>query len=115
MKFITQKYAIADEPMKVFIDAEEIIGILNNAKPDKYIVKDIIDKSLNKTRLTMQETAMLTNTSDPELVEMIKEGARTLKRNIYGNRIVLFAPLYIGISVSTIVNTVVSEQAIKMQ
>lgn len=96
MKFITQKYAIADEPMKVFIDAEEIIGILNNAKPDKYIVKDIIDKSLNKTRLTMQETAMLTNTSDPELVEMIKEGARTLKRNIYGNRIVLFAPLYIG-------------------
>lgn len=96
MKFVTQKYSIPDEPMKPFIDPLEIQQILDNAKPDKAIVKEIIEKSLNKNRLSMQETAMLTNTTDPELVEMIKEGARTLKRTIYGNRIVLFAPLYIG-------------------
>ena len=44
----------------------------------------------------MQETAILVNAGSPELVEEIKDGARELKRNIYGDRIVLFAPLYIG-------------------
>jgi 2-iminoacetate synthase len=39
---------------------------------------------------------MLLNDHDPELVEEIKEGARKLKQAVYGNRIVLFAPLYIG-------------------
>ena len=96
MKFETQKYKIPDEPMKSFIDAEEIETILKEAIPTTAIIKEIIAKSLAKNRLSMQETAMLVNTEDPELIEMIKEGARTLKRTIYGNRIVLFAPLYIG-------------------
>ncbi len=96
MKFITQQYRIPDAPMQPFIDPEEIHDILNNAKPDRALIKDIIEKSLSKNRLSMQETAVLTNTTDPDLVEMIKDGARKLKENIYGNRIVLFAPLYIG-------------------
>ena len=33
---------------------------------------------------------------EPELVEQIFDAARQLKRDVYGNRIVLFAPLYIG-------------------
>ncbi len=36
------------------------------------------------------------NATDPDLIELIKEGARELKKKIYGNRIVLFAPLYVG-------------------
>ena len=44
----------------------------------------------------MQETAVLVNATDPELVEEIKEGARKLKEQVYGKRIVLFAPLYVG-------------------
>jgi 2-iminoacetate synthase len=44
----------------------------------------------------MAETAMLLNASDPDLVAEIKEGASRLKKAVYGNRIVLFAPLYIG-------------------
>ena len=44
----------------------------------------------------MAETAMLLNATDPELIEEIKEGANQLKQAVYGNRIVLFAPLYIG-------------------
>jgi len=38
----------------------------------------------------------LINATDPDLIELIKEGARELKKKIYGNRIVLFAPLYVG-------------------
>ena len=60
------------------------------------MLRNIIQKSLSKHRLSLQETAVLINAKDPELIEEIKEGARTLKENVYGNRIVLFAPLYVG-------------------
>lgn len=80
-----------------FIPGEEIENILNRtAGPDKARVRDIIAKSLDKQRLEPEETAVLINTSHPELVEEIKQGARDLKTKVYGNRIVLFAPLYIG-------------------
>ena len=51
---------------------------------------------MSKNRLTLEETAVLVNTTDPELVEEIKDAARKLKKEVYGDRIVLFAPLYVG-------------------
>jgi 2-iminoacetate synthase len=96
MKFSPEKYRIPDERMKPFIDVEEIQHLLIHAKPDKITVRSIIAKSLDKHRLSMPETAMLLNAEDPELIHEIKEGANRLKQAVYGNRIVLFAPLYIG-------------------
>jgi 2-iminoacetate synthase len=96
MKFNPEKYRIPDERMKPFIDVEEIEHLLIHAKPDKLTVRSIIAKSLDKHRLSMPETAMLLNAEDPELIHEIKEGANRLKQAVYGNRIVLFAPLYIG-------------------
>lgn len=51
---------------------------------------------MDKQRLTMEETAVLINANDPDLIAEIKEGAKQLKERVYGQRIVLFAPLYIG-------------------
>jgi 2-iminoacetate synthase len=96
MKFSPEKYRIADEAMIPFIDVAEIEELLLHAKPDKVIIRSIIAKSLDKHRLSMAETAMLLNAGDPESIEEIKDGANKLKQAIYGNRIVLFAPLYIG-------------------
>lgn len=96
MNYHPEIYSIKDEPMKPFIDSDEIQNILNNTKPDKSRVREIIAKSLAKNRLSMQETAILVNADSPDLIEEIKEGARDLKKKIYGERIVLFAPLYIG-------------------
>jgi 2-iminoacetate synthase len=96
MKFYPEKCRIPDERMKPFIDSQELIDFLNNTKPDKARIREVIAKSLDKHRLSLEETALLINATDPELVEEIKEGARELKKRIYGNRIVLFAPLYIG-------------------
>ncbi len=96
MKFTPEKCRIPDQRMKPFIDADEIWDILNNTKPDRKQVQDVIAKSLDKQRLTLAETAVLINATDDDLVEEIKEGARKLKEKVYGNRIVLFAPLYIG-------------------
>jgi len=96
MKFTPETYAIKDEPMKPFIDPEEIESILNNAVAEETEVRRIIAKSLSKKRLNMQEVAVLLNTDDPELLQEIMAGARQLKKNVYGERIVLFAPLYVG-------------------
>lgn len=82
--------------MKPFIDTDEIWGYLNTTPASKEMVREVIAKSLDKNRLTLAETATLINATDPELIEEIKQGARKLKEKVYGQRIVLFAPLYIG-------------------
>jgi 2-iminoacetate synthase len=96
MKFNPEKLSIPDERMKPFIDPEEIWSLINNVKPDKQRVRDVIAKSLAKNRLTLEETAVLVNSSGTDLMDEIKQGAKDLKEKVYGNRIVLFAPLYIS-------------------
>lgn len=83
--------------LKSFIPEDEIFDLLEQTKnPTKERVQEIITKSLNKNRLSPEETATLINCEDPELIQEIYKGARALKEKIYGNRIVLFAPLYVG-------------------
>ncbi|MFO8022362.1 MAG: [FeFe] hydrogenase H-cluster radical SAM maturase HydG [Perlabentimonas sp.] len=96
MKFTPEKYRIPDEPMKPFIDSEEIWDYINNSKSTKEKVREVIAKAKNKQRLNLEDTAILINAKDPLLVEEILQAARDLKEKVYGNRIVLFAPLYIG-------------------
>ena len=96
MKFNPERLSIRDQRMKPFIDPDEIWSIINRTKTERTRVRDVIAKSLDKNRLTLEETAVLINADDPELIEEIKVGARALKEKVYGNRIVLFAPLYIG-------------------
>jgi len=96
MKFIPQDYKIKDEPMKEFIDKDELWDFINNADTSTENVRAIIAKSIAKNRLNLAEVASLVQTKDPILIEEIKNGARELKRKVYGNRIVLFAPLYVG-------------------
>jgi 2-iminoacetate synthase len=85
------------EGLKSFIPDQDIFKHLEEQKaPDAIRIRDIINKSLDKQRLNPDETAALLNVTDPELWQTILEGAKTLKERIYGNRIVLFAPLYVG-------------------
>lgn len=96
MIFNPEKCSIPDQRMKPFIDSDELWRHINETKSDKVEVRDIIQKSLDKQRLSLHETAVLINASDEDLAAEIKEGARELKKRVYGNRIVLFAPLYVG-------------------
>ena len=96
MKFSPQKYSLPDLSMQPFIDANEIWDILRNTASSKAAVEKVIAKSLSKQRLNLAEVAILVNATDSSSIQAIKEGAKTLKKNVYGNRIVLFAPLYIG-------------------
>jgi len=96
MKFRPEIYHIPDLPMQPFIDKEEIWDYLNNTFSSPGKVREVIGRSLGKNRLSLQEVATLINATDRGSVDLIKEGARELKKKIYGNRIVLFAPLYVG-------------------
>lgn len=96
MKFTPEKYKIPDVPMQSFIDADEIWDYLNNTPSSPERVKEVIAKSLAKNRLNLEEVSVLINATDEESIQLIKEGAKELKTRIYGNRIVLFAPLYVG-------------------
>ena len=78
-----------------FIDEDQFERLLHG-KPDRGAVRDVIAKSLAKVPLEPEETAVLLCVDSPELVEEIFDAARQLKRDVYGNRIVLFAPLYVG-------------------
>jgi 2-iminoacetate synthase len=79
-----------------FIDDAYLTGLLAGPQPDRSHVRDIIAKSAAKQALSVEETAVLLRASEPGLLEEMFAGARTLKETVYGNRIVLFAPLYIG-------------------
>lgn len=83
--------------LESFIPEQKIEDWLEQTRnPTPERVREIIQRSLDKNRLEPEEMAVLINAEDPALVEEIFEGARELKRRIYGNRIVLFAPLYVG-------------------
>lgn len=88
---------ISTEGVKSFIPSEEIESLLQSSvNPERSEVEAIIAKSLAKNRLDPAEVACLLNVTDPELRQSILDGAHELKERIYGNRIVLFAPLYVG-------------------
>lgn len=62
--------------------------------PEK--LREIIRKGLEMKGLDFHEVACLLNNNDPQIMEELFHAARTVKETIYGDRLVLFAPLYIS-------------------
>ena len=79
-----------------FINDAHLSELLSGSRPHASSVREILAKSLAKEALSIEETAALLAVEDPDVVEEMFDAARELKRRVYGNRIVLFAPLYIG-------------------
>ena len=86
---------IADE----FISDREIQDTILYAREhskDRATVEEIIKKAAMLKGLTHREASILMECEDPELQEKIFELAREIKGKLYGNRIVMFAPLYLS-------------------
>jgi 2-iminoacetate synthase len=80
-----------------FIDDRAIeLSLVNNTSPDAARVRDIISKSLAVQTLSPAETAALLNVTDPGLIAEMEEAASFIKKKVYDNRIVTFAPLYMS-------------------
>ncbi len=84
------------EGFKDFIDDDYIHSLIRDRKENLPKCREIFKKSLSKQPLSVEETAELLAITSEEGLHELFETARELKRNVYGNRIVLFAPLYIG-------------------
>ncbi|HOO34370.1 MAG TPA: [FeFe] hydrogenase H-cluster radical SAM maturase HydG [Thermotogota bacterium] len=83
--------------MRDFIDDVKIKAILEKSRnPDKQEIRAIMEKSRKKIRLEPEETAKLIQVEDEELLEEMYALAGEIKQSVYGNRVVFFAPLYIG-------------------
>ncbi|MGL4989589.1 MAG: [FeFe] hydrogenase H-cluster radical SAM maturase HydG [Sarcina sp.] len=81
----------------MIIDKELIKSILKETeKPEKKEVLKILKRVKNGFKLTYKEAAMLLITDDKECVDEIYKLAGKLKEDIYGKRIVMFAPLYVS-------------------
>ena len=78
-----------------FIKEDVLHGLLT-CRAEAAQVRDVLAKSLAKEPLTVEEAAVLLAAEGPDLAEEIFDAARRLKRDVYGNRIVIFAPLYVG-------------------
>lgn len=78
-----------------FIDEEQLHGLLSQPA-DLGRVREVVAKAMAKEPLDLNETASLLAADEPETCEEVFDAARRLKRDVYGNRIVLFAPLYVG-------------------
>jgi len=82
---------------KTFIDANQLQSLLEEpATPDLSRINAILSKGRDLEGLTLEEAAYLMNSNDPEVQDLIFETAAWIKNKIYGDRLVLFAPLYLN-------------------
>lgn len=82
-----------------FISHEEILETLDfaeNNKNNTKLVDEILEKARKGKGLKHREAAVLLACEIPEKNEEIFKLAEQIKKDYYGNRIVLFAPLYIS-------------------
>ena len=82
-----------------FINHEEILETLDYAEKNKNNI-ELIDSILNKARerkgLTHREASVLLACEIEEKNQEIYDLAQQIKKDFYGNRIVMFAPLYLS-------------------
>ena len=92
-------YNVGSERAEEFIHDGEICATLEYAREhrdDKALIEEILDKAELGKGITHREAAVLIEARDKEIEERMYGIARRLKERIYGNRIVMFAPLYLS-------------------
>ncbi|MBR4591714.1 MAG: [Elusimicrobiaceae bacterium] len=81
----------------MIIDDEKLQRALEQAKSyTDSEVTDILEQAKQLRGITLTQAAVLLNLTDRRLLDKLYETAKFVKEAIYGNRIVLFAPLYIS-------------------
>jgi 2-iminoacetate synthase len=92
-------YDTKSEKAENFISAEEILATLEYAKSvkdDRALVAGILARAREMKGLSHREASVLLACDDRETVNEIYNLAFEIKQEFYGNRIVLFAPLYLS-------------------
>lgn len=96
---MSYKYDKSSSVAEEFINHEEIIETLAYAdahKNDAALIDEIIEKAKQEKGLSHREASVLLACEIAEKNEEIYALAKKIKQDFYGNRIVLFAPLYLS-------------------
>lgn len=92
-------YNINSPHAEEFICHDEILDTLEYAQANgnnRELVRSLIEKARACKGLSHREAAVLLECDDKDLLEEIYSLAREIKQKFYGNRIVMFAPLYLS-------------------
>ena len=92
-------YRADSKKAEEFISHDEILDTLKYAEENagnRELISSIIEKARACKGISHREAALLLECNDPELLEEIFSLAKEIKQKFYGNRIVMFAPLYLS-------------------
>ena len=92
-------YDVRSKNPEEFINHEEILETLSYAEANKHnveLIDQIIAKAKERKGLSHREAAVLLDCDIEEKNEEIYALAEQIKKDFYGNRIVMFAPLYLS-------------------
>lgn len=93
------EYNVKSEHAAEFIHDGEIRATLEYARANRNnraLIEEILTKADEGKGISHREAAVLIEVEDKEIEERMYDIARRLKQQIYGNRIVMFAPLYLS-------------------
>ncbi len=79
-----------------FIDRDKLYGLLQNNVPTESELNDILNKARLLKGLSLEDVAKLLCVEDEADIRKILDTAHFCKEEIYGRRLVLFAPIYTG-------------------
>lgn len=86
-----------EKTLQNFIDHEKIEKTLKEtAGWSRERLLSIVEKGKELKGISFEEIAGILNSEDPEVLDALFEAASYVKDTIYGDRLVLFAPLYIS-------------------
>lgn len=92
-------YDVTSKCADDFINHEEILETLAYADENKdnlALIDSLIEKAKKRKGLSHREASVLLACSDEEKNQEIFKLAEQIKKDFYGNRIVMFAPLYLS-------------------
>lgn len=92
-------YNPASKKAEEFINHEEILATLNYAEENKHnevLITELIEKAKLRKGLSHREASVLLACDIEEKNQEIYALAEQIKKDFYGNRIVMFAPLYLS-------------------
>lgn len=93
------KYDVKSGKAEEFISHEEILETIkygNKNSNNRKLIEGILEKGRKAQGLTHREAFVLLSCEEEDLNKKIFDLAKELKERFYGNRIVLFAPLYLS-------------------
>jgi len=81
---------------KNFIDKDKLYRLIEGNEPTQKELDDVLNRASELKGLGLEDVAMLLRVTDHQQIYQIMETAKKVKQEIYGKRLVLFAPLYTG-------------------